>query len=101
MDVDSESSNSDPEEGPIQAEARLFREGVSPGHKVLKHKPPRRSYKVKNGEEVVNRRVAKQCPLCPSTNKQMRRHILKVHADESTKTRQPFLTLFKGLFLIL
>ena len=41
---------------------------------------PRRSFKAKGNQAVVNRRQLKRCPLCPSQNKQMQRHIRQVHA---------------------
>ena len=61
--------------------------------------PPRASYKSKRKETVVNKRKLKMCPICLKENKQLTRHIKRVHSDVSgvvlleacnmAKVRQP------------
>ena len=81
-----ESSDSEPEAVDIWGEAKLFAEGVE-GVKVEKHRKARQSYLEKAGKKPVNRRVAKECSLCPSVTKQLRRHILSVHKDLPQRAR--------------
>ena len=78
---------SDAEETEAELRSRLVREKKAflrsklPKRKNSSVPLPRASYKTKHGEEVVNKRKLKMCPICHTENKQLTRHIKTVHSD--------------------